>query len=184
MKVGPITQGFYFVFNLRNILSRYLIEFKIPSVIHCDNLCLCFFEFHCFGSKMLGFCIQNNYFKMLIIFILITKQIAAHFKGIKLWLNFIMKCFILHYEIYYYAIHYSASVRLIFTNFGTCLVFFFMSEIDRYGKWSDIQDLTTQEDKCCLGSLSLQNIWSIREELDLPHRVGTVIFGKKSMCYK
>ena len=53
-----------------------------------------------------------------------------------------------------------------------------MSKIDRYGKWSDIQDLTTHEDRCCLGSLSLQNIWSIREELDLQHRVGTVIFGK------
>ena len=36
----------------------------------------------------------------------------------------------------------------------------------------------TQEDRCCLGSLSLQNIWSIREELDLLHRVGTVIWGK------
>ena len=70
------------------------------------------------------------------------------------------------------------SVRLICTNFGTCLVFINMSKIDRYEKLSDIQDLTTQEDKCCLRSLSLQNILYIREELGLQRRVGTVIFGK------
>ena len=106
-------------------------------------ICVCFFEFHCLGSEMLGFCIQNNFFEMLIIFIWITKQIAVHFKSIKLWFNFIMKC-----------LKRLASVRLICTNFGRCLVFFNMSKIDRYGKWSDIQDLTTQEDKCAIFQIS------------------------------
>ena len=45
-----------------------------------------------------------------------------------------------------------------------------------------MQDLLTQEDKCCSGSLGLQNIWSTREELDLQYNVGTVIFGKKNSC--
>ena len=40
-----------------------------------------------------------------------------------------------------------------------------------------MQDFITQEDKCCLGSLSLQNISSIRGEMNLLHRVGTVIMG-------
>ena len=41
-----------------------------------------------------------------------------------------------------------------------------------------MQDFITQEDKCCLGSLSLQNMSSIREELDSLHRFGAVIVGK------
>ena len=40
---------------LRNILSRYLIEFKIPLVIHCDNLCLCFLNFTVLGARCLAF---------------------------------------------------------------------------------------------------------------------------------
>ena len=60
---------------------------------------------------------------------------------------------------------------------GLCLTFFNMSTTDKYGKWSDRLDLITQDNKCCLGSLSLQNIWSIREALDLLDLAGTVILG-------
>ena len=119
-------------FNLRNILSRYLIEFKIPLVIHCDNLCLCFLNFTVFGSKMLDFCIHNNFFEMLIIFIWITKEIAVHFKSIKLWFNFIMKC-----------LKRACIGTVDLYEFRYMPSFLQYVKKDRYGKWSDIQDLTT-----------------------------------------
>ena len=54
---------------------------------------------------------------------------------------------------------------------------FNMSKTDIKGKWSGRLDLTTQDNKCWLGSLSLQNIWSISEALDLLDLGGTVILG-------
>ena len=47
-----------------------------------------------------------------------------------------------------------------------------------------MQDLITQEVIWCFSSLSLQNIWSMRDELDLQHLVGTVIFGKRPCVTK
>ena len=78
------------------------------------------------------------------------------------------------------ALNEFSSERLIFTNLGLCLTFFNMSKTDKYGKWSDRLDLITQDNKCCLGSFSLQNIWAISEALDLLDLVGTVILGNMS----
>ena len=43
------------VINLRNNLSRNLLEFKIPFVIRRDNLCLCFLILTVFGARYLAF---------------------------------------------------------------------------------------------------------------------------------
>ena len=54
-----------------------------------------------------------------------------------------------------------------------CLTVFNMSKNDKYGKLSNRLDLITQDNKYCLGSLSLQTIGSISEALDLRDLVGT-----------
>ena len=72
----------------------------------------------------------------------------------------------------------SSLERLIWTNLGLRLTVFNISKTDIWGKWSDrLLDLTTQDNKCCFVTLSLQNIWSISEALNLLDLVGTVILG-------
>ena len=118
-------------FSLRNILSRYLIEFNMPLVIRWHNLCLCFLNLTVLGARCLDFAFRRISSKRWW-FIFGSQNKSGSISKVS------------KYDLisWWNAWKELSSERLILTNFGACLVNFKISNIDRYGKWSDMHFLS------------------------------------------